>query len=158
MKKTKFIIFFLLCASVFMITSGCVASEKTPVSTESFLSEMKKIGFEAHDIKEKYADADHVLEVYVCVNQKVGFQIEFYRFNSEDTAKRIFAGNKKETEDNAGSKSSYSSVVIGNYGKFRQTSNGEYIVISQIADTLIYIKAPEGNKVVVNNILDGIGY
>lgn len=158
MKKSKLFIFFLLCVAVFMITSGCVASEKTPVSTESFLSAMKGIGFEAHDIKEQYADADHVLEAYVCTNPKAEFQIEFYCFNSENAAKSIFAGNKKIAEDNAEDKSSYSSVVIGNYGKFRQTSNGEYIVISQIADTLIYIKAPEENKVVVNNILDGIGY
>ena len=70
----------------------------------------------------------------------------------------IYNINRDMFEKSKKNISSESSVSIGNYAKYTLSSNGDYMVASQIDNTFVYAKVKEENKEKVKSLLKELGY
>ena len=157
MKKSKVLIVFAICVAIALMFTGC--GDKTAITSDTFKNIMIDMGYQIGDISNQYEDADHVLEVYVAVDSTESYQIEFYKFADETAAKTVFNGNKEQFEELYGENGGVrTSVSVGNHGEFRLLIDGEYILMSQITDTLVFSKTTSDYKDAVNEAVDTLGY
>lgn len=117
---------------------------------------MTHAGYQIVDATEQF-DKDLVDSVSLAVKDDK-YQIEFFDFKSENDAIYSYNLNEKKFEDRKEAVSSYSSVKMGNHASYKLTTGGQYLVVSRIGDTLIYIDTTTDYKDEINDILKELGY
>ncbi|MEG2576066.1 MAG: hypothetical protein RSA41_08540 [Christensenella sp.] len=85
-------------------------------------------------------------------------RIEFYDLLSEEQAKSAFAGNVATIEAQAGGAAVSSAESASNYSMKKIQSDGQYMYVSRIGNTLIYFIADEKYKGDIDGILKELGY
>ncbi len=156
MKKSKIFAVLAICLALTIIFTGC--KSKTAITTDTFKTTMSEQGFTVVDGKEQYAEFDHILEVYAALDSTGSYQIEFYKCNDETTAKGMYENNKVKFEEQHKSASVHTAVSVGNHSEFRMLADGEYILITQIADTMLYVHTTSEYKDAVNEVVEALGY
>lgn len=141
-----------------LLSLASCGKPKTALSSDEFQSQMNEAGYEVIDARDQFSDEDPVESVLLAIYENGSYQIEFYVFPTESDATQTFDNIKSRFESGKGSSSSYSSVTLSNYSKYTLTTNGEYSVISRIANTLIYVVTTDANKDAVNDTLKALGY
>lgn len=156
MKKIfkRLTVFSILLMMVFMIT-GC---NKKPITAEEFKTKMKDKKYDVVDITEQYSSSTEFTKVYVAVAENRIFQVEFYQFDSTDSASKAYSTTKDEVESIKGSSSANTSVELGNYSKYTLSTNGNYTIISRVEDTMIYVNVDSTYKSKVKDIVEELGY
>ncbi len=144
----------MLFSAAFM--TGC--KEKTSINAEGFKSAMEAKGFAVADASEQFADVNEITCVYIALLGEGDHQIEFYELDSDDSARRLFAGNKNIFEQSITGNHAESSVSLANYDKYTLTNNGAFMLLSRIDNTLVYVNSPSEYKDEINSILKEIGY
>lgn len=147
-------VFSILVMIVFM-ASGC---SKDPITAEQFKTKMEDKNYNIVDITSQYASSPEFIKVYVAVTKDSSYQIEYYKFDSTDSAKKAYESTKNEIENSKGTTSAHTSVSLGNYAKYTLSSDGKYTVVSRVEDTLIYSNTTSTYKDKVKEELDDLGY
>lgn len=116
---------------------------------------MEEAGYEIFDALDQFPEGsvDSIL-----IASSPDYQIEFYVVPTVEQAQATFKENKESFELEKGAVSTDSSVSLSNYSVYKQTSNGQYYVISRVENTFIYAVTPDENKKAVNDLLDTLGY
>lgn len=131
--------------------------EKESIKAREFASLMEDENYEIVDITSQY-EAYGVDEAYIAVDSDQDYQIEFYELSSESKAKSMFESNKDYFEDGAGSSKVTSSYSVGNYNLYSLTSNGDYMYLCRVDNTLLYIDVEDEYKDEVKDIVEELGY
>ena len=152
--KKKGLLFGALCLVMLFLVTGC--GKKTAITTSEFNSKAEKAGYQTTDITAQYSSYKHVKEATIAKNDN--YQVEFYVITSEEEAKGMYETNKSDFENSKGSSSSYSSVELGNYSTYAQTSSGKYKYIARVDSTLLYIDVDEKYKDDVKKFVKELGY
>ena len=90
--------------------------------------------------------------------------IKFYYKNkkgaitTETDAKAMFETNRKSFENSKGSVSTEKSINLGNHSLYSVTSNGFYMYLSRIDNTLVYAKVSETYKDTVKDFINELKY
>lgn len=148
MRKTLKII---VAVMVVFILTAC--GTKKALSDDELKTELTQIGFDVNEITSSIEDSN-ISVVRTANNGK--YQIEYYVFKSEETAKaayennvKMFSSNKKyvgkETNDD-------------NYNKYVQETDDYYNVITRVKDTLVYVSVGVDHKRDVKKVLNKLGY
>lgn len=145
----------ILCLFILVFLNGC--GNKVVITTDTFTKVCDENGFETTNVIEQYKSYDQIREATVARNAD-GLQIEFYVIDSADNASSMFETNKTKFEANKGSVSSNTSVSMGNYENYAQTSNGQYMYVSRVDNTLIYMTVDENYKDIMKEIVKQLGY
>lgn len=156
MKKIKSIASITLCLVLVFSFSGC--SKKVPVTSQEFGDVMTQIGYTVKDIKEQYSDVAFITEAYLAVDKTQSYQIEFYVTSDSGKAENLFEENKQNYEQNKSSAYVRNSYDVGNHSKYTLTTDGMYILISRIDNTLIFVKTFADYKDAVDTAADTLGY
>lgn len=156
MKKSKMFTVFAVCMVLVLMLTGC--KSKTAITTDTFKTTMSEQGFTVVDGKDQYAEFDYILEVYAAVDSTQSYQVEFYQCSDETYAKGMYENNKAKFEEQHKSASVHTAVSVGNHSEFRLLADGEYILISQIDDTFLFVHTTAEYKDAVNDIADALGY
>lgn len=152
MKKSNILLFLAVCIFSLFFATGC--GNKTALTVDQFKSISEKAGYKVEEVK------DFQLKDVQSVTLAKGkdYQVEFYQTNDNSSAVYLYNINRDMFEKSKKNISSESSVSIGNYAKYTLSSNGDYMVASQIDNTFVYAKVKEENKEKVKSLLKELGY
>lgn len=156
MKKLCKVIVFPLCLLLILSFAGC--SSKTPVTLDTFKTAMADKGYEIVDIGEQYADDEKIKSAHLALDATESYQIEFYELVDENYAKALLNGNKNKFEENKSSVHASSSVNASNHSKYTLSGGGEFVIISQVSNTVIFVHASSDYKDEVKAVLEELGY
>lgn len=161
-KGAKIAIIIVVCVLVIAaIVAGVfiIANREKPAKTaEEFDSIMEEKGYRIINAIAQFSGIDEIKSADIALEDDANYQIEFYEIVDEDTAKQFYESNKKIFEESKGDTSVYTDVSGKNYAKYTLTTDGKYMVISRIDNTVIYISIDSAYKDVVSDILKELGY
>ncbi len=152
--KRKILVVLL---SVFMLfgLTGCF--KKTPLTTDDFITNANSSNFTTQDVTSDFSSEPSVLKATIALNSK-GYQVEFYELSEESIAKSMFNTNKADFESLKSSKYTDSEVNAGNYNTYSLSTESEYMYLSRVDKTFLYLKVDISNKDAVKEFIDKIGY
>ncbi len=152
MKKKCFLIVFLLLA-MFTLT-GC--GNKKALTVDEVKNIVEKEGFKATDVKYKYSNYDYVTDVYELGNSN--FYIQFIVASDTNKAKQLFQNNKEIIDGYRNGDYKNSSTSGKNYETYKLISDGYYMYVSRIDNTLIYSNEKAEYKTEIQKIIDALKY
>ncbi len=137
MKKSfRSIALVTLAALIAVMFTSCT---KTPSDAESFKKLAESKNYEVYDASSQYSDSVEITECIIAFPSGHDFQIEFYTITDKDNAKKLYQAQSDIMEGVKGS--SYSGGVSNgsNYAKRTLTTDGKYLMVTYIENTLIYV-------------------
>lgn len=135
--------------------TGC--GNKKAISTSTFKSITEENNYITSDVTNQSISYEYVNEATVAQSSE-GFQIEFYVLDSESNAINMFNTNKDIFESYKGNTSTETSSNIGNNTIYTLTSNGYYMHLCRVDNTLLYVRVLDSYKDSVKDIIKKIGY
>jgi len=149
----------IICGIVILTFIFTACGNKTAIDINTFISTMESQDFYIKDVTDQYAGYEVFTSATLAINPTSEYQIEFYTFVNDDMAKDSFNVTKKnQIEPYEEGSSSNVSVNTDNYSKYAVTANGQYMFISRIDNTMVYVKAPDSYKDEVKKFIDELGY
>lgn len=139
--------------AIILCTSGC--GNKTPINTNTFASVLGSKEYEIVDLSKQYSSNQNIKNVIIAKNVK-NYQIEFYTLSDEETAMNLY--NENYANFQSVNSSSQIKKSGDNYSKYTLTTDNYYLVVSRVANTLIYIEAPILEKDFIDSILKELDY
>ena len=86
------------------------------------------------------------------------FQVEFFAYETTEQAWQSFDRTRQALEDQSGNVRSYSSLDFPAFSRFRQTSGGQFGVVSRIENTVVFVFTSAEHRTEVDAVLDLLGY
>lgn len=145
---------FALVLTLVLVLSCAGCSDKTAHTVESFRSVMEEAGFEVVDVT-KDTDTNGI-DVTILVAMKDDYQIDFYQFTSEDTAKSVYAHNQSNTEEM--SSSYHISVSLFDFAKHEQVSDSTHYYMAWVGNTMIYCANDSAYRDQIMEAVKALGY
>lgn len=146
----KILIIFMLVLSLFIL-SAC--GKKEALTDKELTSKLTELGFDVNDITDSMEDSN--ISTVKTANNGV-YQIEYYIFKSEDTAKTAYKNNVKLFSSNE--KYEGKEENKDNYEKYTQETDLSYNSVVRIDNTLIYVSVNINHKKDVKKVLSKLGY
>lgn len=155
MKKTALLL--SIVAMLAMLT-GCLMSRPS-IDADTFKTRAEAAGYTVTDTTNIYPDGTvGICQIAVKGSDYIEYQIEFVVVPTEKQAQTIYKEKYSAYESKKGNGSSYALLSLGNFSYYRLTTNGEYYVVSRIANTFLYVEASEGYKSEIADFISSIGY
>lgn len=132
--------------------------EKNSITSSSFYATMSQKGHSVQDSTSQFSEYNYVKQAYIAVSEDYSYKIEFYELLDDSYATSFYNNNKFIFESSKGNASAETSVGGKNYSKYTLSSNGKYMVVSKINNTVIYVKVDDSYRNTVKDILDELGY
>lgn len=154
------VIAFVLLVGVggFFLVRTILNQEKDPITVEEFKSTMQDKGYTIIDAKKQFENYDYIKSAYIAMSSNGEYQIEFYKMSDEKNATNFYEHNKSKFESSASSPESTSYINMNKYSKCTILANGDYMVVSRIKDTVIYLNVDARYKNQIKDLLKEIGY
>lgn len=163
-KSTKIIIIVAVIVAVIIAAIGVFAiikivGPKDPISAEEFKEKMEDKNFVITDANDQFiGQGDIFNQIYVAYTYDDDYQIEFYDFKNDENAEKFFNKNKSIFEAEKDSTIIETNTSGSNSAKYTLTCNGEFMVVSRIANTVIFLRVDDENKSEIQDILKELGY
>lgn len=150
----KSILLGLILVLITIITTGCVFYNL--LRTDDFKEHFTELGYTISDTeKPKYDTGKTYL---VATKEGVSYKIEYYEFEDEIEAKKIYEKYKKSIVNYITSNSKNHEVTGAVFSKTTVNSDKEYLVISRVKNTLIFVAGTQDAKDEINKIVEDIRY
>lgn len=154
MKNNKSIILGIaLIIIVCIITVGC--GFYNLLNAKDFKEHFGALGYTISDSETPKYETDTYL---VATKEDMPFKIEYYEFKEEIDAKKIYKKYKDSISDYITSDSKNTESTSAVLSKIVAASDNEYIVISRVKNTLIFIAGTKDYKSEIDNLLEEIKY
>ena len=147
----KRILKVLLVILALFALSAC--GGKTILTDNGLNNKLIEMGFDTNDITDSIEDTN--ISVVRTANNRT-YQIEYYVFKNDESAKLAFENNMKMFKANKKYKGKLKSAE--NYDKYIQETNDYYNVVSRNKNILIYVSVNIDNKKDVKKVLNKLGY
>ncbi len=131
---------------------------KPSITADQFRNIMKGKDYTILDANDQFSQYDYIKQVYLAIDPNLNYQIEFYELSDEENAISFYNNNASIFQSSKGSASAETSVNGKNYSKYTLSSNGEYMVVSRINNTVIYIDADDTYRDEIKSELQELGY
>lgn len=151
------IIFFALTVGGIFLAFK-IASSKTTLTQDQFISKLENKGFLANDDSEQFMQYDYITSVAVASPSDLSYQIQFFTFLDESYAQKFYETNKSTFSRSASSDSPSVRTSGTGFDKFNVTTSNEFMEVSRIQNTCIYLKVDKAYKDDVKNVLKSLGY
>ena len=147
---TIFIIVFVL--------SFAACSSREAISAAEFTSRMADAGHTVVDHSHYFEDDPNSgLSTHLIADCGT-FEVEFLLFGTAERAREVHTNIRHELETASGVRSARSEVNTSNFNRFRQTSEGEFGVVSRIGNTIVVVVTSSDYQAEVDTVLDILGY
>lgn len=154
MKIRKFVLIIFVCFLSFLLT-GC--GNKKAILSSDFKEKLEKKDFEIIDVSYQFSNFDYIKEVTLAENNK-GWEMEFYILKNNERAQYLFDVEKKLFESYKTSSNVELSKKANNYQIYSLTTAGYYMYLSQIDDSLLYLRVRDIYKDEVKKVVKSLGY
>ena len=153
MKNKSIILGIVIIVLVCIITTGCMFYNV--VDKDEFSKHFKDLGYTISDKEEAKYETDTYL---VASKSDVPFKIEYYEFENEVDAKKVYEKYKDSIVDYITTDSNNQETKGAVFTKTVAVSTDEYIVISRVKNTLIFIAGTNEYKNNIDTLLKDIKY
>ena len=153
MKNKSIIIGIVIIVIVCIITTGCVFYNV--VDKEEFNKHFTALGYSISDTEEAKYEADTYL---VATKEDVPYKVEYYEFENEVEAKKVYEKYKDSIVDYITANTENQETKGAVFAKIVAESTDDYIVISRVKNTLIFIDGTHEYKDNIDDILKDIKY
>lgn len=154
MKKRN--ILLIVVFLVLFILTGC--GSKKVITTSDFKAKTEELGYTALDITSQYTSYGYIKEATVAESQDGGFQVEFYVLDNESNAVGMFDTNMDTFKTYKGNSSTESSSSMGNYSNYTLTTDGYYMHLCRVDNTLLYVRVESVYEDTVKSLIKELGY
>jgi len=159
--KKSLKIFLVIIIILIVVVAGIALftyfdQNKKPLTANEFSSIMENHNYIVSDVADQISEYDYVTSSYIASNNE--FQIEFYVFSNDDYALNFYTINKNNFGDYEDNTSTTTEVNLGNCSRYSLTTISNYMYVSRIGNTVIYIDTPIMYQNNVKSILDELGY
>lgn len=151
--KNKSVILGIIIIVVVSLLTGC--GFYNLLEADEFKEHFGALGYTTSDKEEALYDSDTYI---VASKSDVPFKIEYYEFASEVEAKKVYEKYKDNIVDYITTDSNNHETTGAVFSKTVAVSENEYIVISRVKNTLIFIATTKDYQEEIDNILEDIKY
>ena len=145
--------------SVFLMAAFLTSCKKSPSDTSQFKQLAKEYKFEIYDVSNQYVNAPQIKEATIALPSDQAFQIEFYTITDRESAKQLYLAESDVVDGYKDANYSGSSSNGQNYAKRSIVTNGKYLMVSYIENTLVYVPpTDEKNKKTIEEFLKKLNY
>ena len=127
----------------------------TPLNKDEFNKHFNSLGYTISDKEEAKYETDTYL---VASKSDVPFKIEYYEFKSDVEAKEVYKKYKDSIADYITTSSKNQETKGQVFARIVAVSTDEYIVMSQVKNTLIFIAGTNEYKNIIDTLLKDIKY
>jgi len=153
-----FLILAIILGTIGFLVFRFLNKEKDSITANEFKKAFEEKDFIVVDVAEQFAEFSHIKKVYLAIEKDNNYQIEFYQISDEESAIEFYNNNKSIFESYKGNTSTETNLAISNYAKYTLSANGQYMVVSRIDNTVIYVDVDSSYKDEVQDLLENIGY
>lgn len=155
--KVFLVVVILLVIAVGGFVLYTISSQNLkPLTSEEFIGAMENSNYTVSDVIDQYSKYDYVKNAYVASTRD--YQIEFFVLSDDEHAIGFFNINKANFEVLASNTATSSFADVGNCSRYTLVSNGQYMYISRIGNTVIYINSPTTYQETIQALLSSLGY
>ncbi len=151
--KNKSVLLGILIIVIVSITTGCVFYNL--LDTEEFKDYFGALGYTISDTEEALYESNTYV---VATKEDVPYKIEYYEFEDDIEAKKVYKKYKDSISDYITSTSSNEETTGAVFSKIVAQSENEYIVISRVKNSLMFIATTNDYKESVDTLLEDIDY
>lgn len=151
MREFKAVLSAFMCLAVLVLFTGC--KDKTVITIDDFKSKMEDKGY----VTTVGDDSSSDLYTYCEAAKDEDYSVVFFDFKELEEAKKAF-DEAKSSVDEASVKIGAVSVSAANYSKYSLTADGEYIVLTRVEKTMLWVQADKQYKSEIKDIIDELGY
>lgn len=159
MKKSLFVTksaaMFLMLAMMLAMFTGC---GKKAVTTDDFKALAGEKGLSCTDALEQFVAYAYIKEVTIAAPSDLSYQIEFYVLSDESYAQSFFENNQINFDMNKGEVYTDSSKSGKGYARYSLNSNGRYMFVEYIGNTVLYVNTDESNQSTVDAFIKELKY
>jgi len=153
MKNKSVILGILIIVVVSLMTTGC--GFYNLLETQEFKDHFGALGYTTTDSEEgKYESKTYV----VATKEDMPFKIEYYEFENDVEAKKVYKKFKDSIVDYITTDSKNLETTGAVFSKTVAESENEYIVMSRVKNTLIFIAGTVEIKEEIDTLLEDIKY
>lgn len=152
------IIIALIVVGAIVGVSTLLNREKDSITAEQFRSTMEQKNYIVEDATYQFSQYDYVTQVYLVADSSYSYQIEFYELSNESNAIGFYNSNASIFQSRKGNAAVETNESGKNFSKYTLLSGGNYMVVSRINNTVIYVDVTSEYEDTVKDILDEIGY
>ena len=156
-RLSKRIAVILVMATALALFTSC---RKSPSGTENFISLAREKGYDIYDVTYQYANAPQITKATVIEPSDQSFQIEFYIITDKENAKKLYMAQSDEIENfkSGNAKTSLSNGT--NYAKRAVSTNGKYLMVAYIENTVLYVPPTDEkkHKKEIENFINELNY
>ncbi len=151
-EKRNIILGILLIIGVCFLTTGCKFEK---ITTEEFKKHFSALGYTISETEE----APYESKTYVVASKEdVPYKIEYYEFEKEVDAKKVLKKYEDSIVNYITSDSQNQKTTGAIMGKIVAVSDNEYIVMSRIQNTLIFVAGTKDYQQEIDKLLGDITY
>ena len=151
--KNRNIFLGIALVLVMLFVTGCAFYNL--LDATEFKNHFSALGYTISDTETADYEADKYL---VASKEDVPYKIEYYEFDTDINAKKVYEKYKKNIANYITSNSENKETTGAIMGKIVAVSEKEYIIISRVKNTLIFINGTNEYADEINKILDEIEY
>lgn len=153
MQKKSIILGIIIIVVVSILTTGC--GFYNVLTTEEFKEHFGALGYTTTDTeKGLYESKSYV----VASKEDVPYKIEYYEFNEEIEAKKVYEKYKGSISDYITSESKNLQTTGAVFTRVIAESEKEYIAICRVKNTLIFIAGTQEFQSEIEKLLEDIKY
>ncbi len=146
----------VLLGIMLLLVTACSIS-KSEISKEEYIKKAEKNKLIVVDVLDQFAGNEEMESATVAASPE-NWQVEFYVLDSKEAAKKMYNKNKEEFEAISNVKKIETNMNGTNYEKYTQETEGLYMVLTRVDNTLLYVKAPDNAKEPINSFIKELGY
>lgn len=152
--KNKSILLGLMIIVVVSLMTGCMFINDG-IKAEEFKEHFGALGYTVSDTEEPKYETDTYL---VASKEDTPYKIEYYEFKEEVDAKKAYQNYKESISEYITTDSKNKETTGALISKTVAVSDNEYIVISRVKNTLIFIAGTNDYDEDINKLLEDIKY
>lgn len=161
--KKKIIIAIAIILVIFLAIgigiTKMVNTTKQAITANEFVSNMQAKGwYITQDVKSQFEEYEYIKEAYIAATEDYSYKLEFYELSDENYATMFYNTNKSIFEAYKDNSSVETNFNGKNYSKYTLNTNGQYMLLSKIDNTVIYLKVDSENKDSINKLMKELGY
>lgn len=164
MKKKKIIIVILIIISIISIITGIILeivyAPKKAINPEIFISITKNNNLKVKTVDIKDQNGNKIKEVKEALNaeSKLGWTLEFYILENEETAKKNYSQNKKIYSSYKNQLSDEKEKNRKNYDVFTLKTQTSFMHVCRVDNTILAISADDEDEKSIETVIKKLGY
>lgn len=153
LNKKSILLGIIILITVFF-TTGCIFYNL--LDSKEFKDQFTAVGYTVSDTETPKYDTGKTY--LVASKSDVPFKVEYYEFETEVEAKKVYEKYKKAIVEYITSDSKNHETTGAVFAKTTADSEKEYLVISRVKNTLIFVAGTQDYKTEIDNLLKDIKY